>query len=86
MLETGASSVHARSMTQRTEIVNFSVTGPRHQYRGLALDREADEIAGIEARRAGASSWTRTPAGSMHTGGPDEEIEHRFQLHLTFAE
>ncbi|AWZ25635.1 hypothetical protein CEJ39_16965 [Rhodococcus pyridinivorans] len=71
-------------MTPRTETQEFTVVGPRRRFRGLALTREADEIAGIRARQAGATEWTYELARSMHTGGPDEEIEHHYVLYLAF--
>ncbi len=72
-------------MAPRTETVEFEVTGPRSRFRGSRLNDEAAEIAGIRARQMGASSWQHHHLGGMHTGGPDEEITHRFTLELTFA-
>lgn len=71
-------------MTARTADQEFSVTGPRNRLRGETLSREADEIAGIRARQAKADEWTHTYVGGTHTGGADNEIEHRYVLHLTF--
>lgn len=72
-------------MTQREETIEFEVVGPRSRYRGDRLDKEAAEIAGIRARQTGASSWKHRHLGGMATGGPNEEIAHRFELVLTYT-